>query len=124
MTARADLEANPNRVFRGLRHLVLPRVQKTLHRRPDFYRPSCHNRFDPSSLCHERRDDRGADERETAMSFLFALLQLASFASIDSEDPVFVARDHRAQGIEAAAPTRSDLLQRPIVTPCAGNSCR
>ena len=59
------------------------------------------------------------------MSFLFALLQLASFASIDAEDPTFIARDHRAQGIEAAAPTRSDTFQRPIiVTPCAGNGCR
>jgi len=57
------------------------------------------------------------------MSFLFALLQLASFASID-DDSTFVARDHRAQGIEAAAPSRSDTFQRPIVNPCAGTSCR
>ena len=66
--------------------------------------------------------NRAADERETAMSFLFALLQLASFSSID--DTTVVDRDIRADPIELSTPSRSSLLQRPIVTPCAGNGCR
>jgi hypothetical protein len=56
------------------------------------------------------------------MSFLFALLQLASFSSID--DDGVVDRDIRADPIEQSTPSRSTLLQRPIVTPCAGNGCR
>jgi len=77
----------------------------------------CHIRFDPSSLCHERRDDRGADERETAMSFLFALLQLVSFGFADLEPA-------ERPTLAESTTERSDLLQRPIVNPCAGTSCR
>ena len=55
------------------------------------------------------------------MSFLFALLQLASFASIDGDNDV-VARDMRAERIQLSTP--SPDLSRPIVNPCAGTSCR
>ena len=96
---------------------MLPKDPETLHRLHDFRGPSCHIRSDPSSLCHERRDDRGADERETAMSFLFALLQLVSFGFADLEPA-------ERPTLAVSTTERSDLLERPIVTPCTGNGCR
>jgi hypothetical protein len=51
------------------------------------------------------------------MSFLFALLQLVSFGFADLEAA-------ERPTLAESTTERSDLLQRPIVTPCAGNGCR
>ena len=60
---------------------------------------------------------RAAFEREPAMSFLFAIVQLVSFGFADLEPA-------ERPTIAVSSSERPDLIDRAIVNACAGLGCR